>query len=92
MGITILTATWIMFRSLRAEMLKMRIELRNDIKNVHREINSIRTNEIPIIKVDFLRHFLRLDFIHQRNMNERMAHLKELIEGLREAIASRSAA
>ncbi len=91
MAVTILATMWAMFRSLRAEMLEMRIELRNEIKYTHAEIISIRTNGIPDLKADFLSHFLRLDE-NQRNINERMAHLEGLLEGLREAITGRSAA
>ena len=82
-AITILGANWAMFHSLRGEM-------RNGFRAVDNEFKLVRTEMHDGFKaVDDEFKSVRTDM---GKLNERMARVEGMIDGLREAIAARAVA
>ncbi len=86
MTATLLIATWTMNRSLRTELREDIIEVREEIKEVRGEIKEVR-GEIKEVRgeIDALREA-------QHGLDNRMARLEGLMQGLKEAIVARSVA
>jgi len=87
LAVTVLVANWTMFRGLRTEFQDLRTELKADIHRLEDKIED---------KVDGLRKELKADIQDiqqaQHGLNERMARIEGLVQGLQEAIVARSAA